>query len=63
MYLKTTDPKFDFEAFMTYVGEEYQTDTDLINVIKSIRNEIEDLIAFMTPRIAQDRSIFNVKSI
>ena len=48
---------------MTYVGEEYQTDVDLINIIKSIRNEIEDLITFMTPRIAQDKSIFNVKSI
>jgi len=48
---------------MKYVGDEYQNDNDIINTIKAIRNETEDLKQFIAPRLAEDKSIFNVKSI
>ena len=61
--MKTQGSKFDFEEFMKYVGDEYPNDNEIINTIKAIRNESEDLMQFMAPRLAEDKSIYNVKSI
>ncbi len=60
-YLSNKDESFEFEAFMQSIATEYDSDNDIIELIRGIKKEMDDLKLFMAPRLAKDKKMFEVK--
>ncbi len=60
-YLNASDDKFKFEDFLKMIGDEYETDNEIMQLIRNIRTEIEDLMTFSAPRLAKDKNLLSAK--
>lgn len=62
LYLSSNDDEFKFDEFLKMIGDEYENDNDIIQLIRNIRNEMDDLMNFSAPRLARDKNLLNSKS-
>lgn len=54
---------FDFKDFLNKITEEYQNETDFLDLLKNLNQEIEGLKEFIKSHLVKDPSIYFVKEI
>ena len=54
---------FNLSELLQQVEEEYQSDGDIVSLLKQIHQEVKDLKSYIMKNISSDKSIYKVNSL
>ena len=57
------DKQFEFADLLKSIEDEYQADTEILDTLKQIHKEVEDLTKYIMNKISSDKSLYNVNSL
>lgn len=58
-----SEKHFNFADLLKSIEDEYQADTEILETLKQIHKEVEDLTKYIMEKIASDKSIYKVNSL